>query len=139
MSFFLFNKSEYIGGFIVFLILLGLLVFFSIFNINVNQENTQKITDVITIENMRNAIIEPNFDLPNNFCSHFKNDINKLDNEIKDFTKENCMSTKCGVWLNGEKCVAGNENGPIYKTDNDGNKIPIENYFYMDKCYGKCY
>ena len=31
-------------------------------------------------------------------------------------TKKNCNSTSCCIVLNGEKCVAGNQDGPTFKT-----------------------
>ena len=132
---------DYIGGIIAFFILLGLLVIFSILNINLKPSEQPKLVEIVTIEKMKNMdspTSKVDFDLANNFCNHFPDNVNDLEQEVANFTKENCMTTKCSVWVNDEKCVAGNEMGPIYKTDNNGNKIPIDTYYYMNKCYGKC-
>ena len=37
--------------------------------------------------------------------------------------------------LNGEKCVAGNQDGPTFKTDS-GEDITVDYYYYQNKCYG---
>jgi hypothetical protein len=45
-------------------------------------------------------------------------------------TAENCKNSECCVLSNGKKCLAGNANGPTFKTGNE------KNYYYMGKCYG---
>ena len=50
-------------------------------------------------------------------------------------TKKNGNSTSCCVMLNGKNCVAGNQDGPTFKTDS-GEDINIDYYYYQNKCYG---
>jgi hypothetical protein len=50
-------------------------------------------------------------------------------------TKKNCNATTCCVMLNGKKCVAGNQDGPTFKTDS-GKDIKVDYYYYQNKCYG---
>ena len=64
-----------------------------------------------------------------------------LEKDCNTFTEDNCTAAGCCVWAKTDadnKCVAGNKNGPIYKTDDNGNKIDIEAYYYKNKCYGNC-
>lgn len=49
---------------------------------------------------------------------------------------ENCASTSCCTLLGGEKCVAGNQYGPV----NPPSDVLINRdfYYYRGKCYGFC-
>jgi len=63
------------------------------------------------------------------FCkSSLKDSCDKL-------TKKNCNATSCCIMLNGEKCVAGNQDGPTFKTES-GEDITVDYYYYQNKCYG---
>ncbi len=73
------------------------------------------------------------------FCSFNKNNKEKLENECNKLDKNVCASTNCCVLLGGSKCVHGDENGPIKKS-NYGD-IYIRNkdhYYFQGKCYGNC-
>ena len=32
----------------------------------------------------------------------------------------------------------GNQHGPQFLSDSDGNKINVDNYYFKNKCYGNC-
>jgi hypothetical protein len=50
-----------------------------------------------------------------------------------------CASTSCCVLLGGEKCVAGNEKGPLFKANyGDFLMRNKDKYFFNGKCYGNC-
>ena len=66
------------------------------------------------------------------FC---KSNSASLKESCAKLTKKNCNSTSCCVMLNGKNCVAGNQDGPTFKTDS-GEDINIDYYYYQNKCYG---
>lgn len=68
------------------------------------------------------------------FCQANKSGKSREDGCNK-LTKENCKMTSCCVYAN-DKCVAGNKQGPLFKTKN-GVKIKADNYHHYGKCYGK--
>jgi hypothetical protein len=66
------------------------------------------------------------------FC---KSSSDSLKGSCSKLTKKNCNATSCCIVLNGEKCVAGNQSGPTFKTDS-GEDISVDYYYYQNKCYG---
>jgi hypothetical protein len=70
------------------------------------------------------------------FCNKFGGDSSQLEGACGRLTDKNCKSSNCCVFTNGNKCSAGGITGPTFKTDKDGNKITVDNYYYMNKCYG---
>ena len=75
-------------------------------------------------------------DLSVSFCKKYEGNSSELEGACGKLTSQNCKNSNCCVWANGNKCSAGGITGPTYKTDKDGNKITIDNYYYMNKCYG---
>ena len=75
-------------------------------------------------------------DMSVSFCNKFGGDSSELEGACGRLTSKNCKSSSCCVWANGNKCSAGGITGPTFKTDKDGNKITVDNYYYMNKCYG---
>lgn len=75
--------------------------------------------------------------MPKAFC-----DVNtgyNLEKKCNDLTQNNCNLTSCCVWMSGNKCKAGNENGPTFNTGTDGKSIPYLYFYFQNKCYGsKC-
>ena len=81
--------------------------------------------------------------LEDSFCRFYDSDASakNLNESCGKLTEGNCVNSKCCVWgQKGEtsKCYAGNKSGPIFKTDNESNKLDVDSYYYMNKCYGKC-
>ena len=66
------------------------------------------------------------------FC---KSNSASLKESCAKLTKKNCNSTSCCVVLNGKDCVAGNQDGPTFKTES-GQDITVDYYYYQNKCYG---
>lgn len=88
----------------------------------------------VTIETLSNPV--------DSFCEYYESNPNELRTEASNLTQKNCSNTKCTIWLKEKgldegKCVVGNASGPNFITDN-GVKIDIDNYYYMNKCYGSC-
>ena len=62
-----------------------------------------------------------------------------LNVECNKLTAENCNQTKCCIFLNGQKCVAGNQAGPSVTVDaSTGEDIDYTYYSYKNTCYGSC-
>ena len=74
----------------------------------------------------------------NSFCTHNQIDPQLLNEKSRGITKSNCMNTRCTIWTNDYGCVAGNQDGPTYRTDSNNKPINIDAYYYMNKCYGNC-
>ena len=73
------------------------------------------------------------------FCEFNKNSVDKIEEQCNKLDKNVCSSTGCCVLLGGSKCVAGNNTGPLLKS-NYGD-IFIRNkdvYYHQGKCYGNC-
>ena len=67
-----------------------------------------------------------------NFCESYLGESSGLEESCNQLTKTHCGEVKCCVYGNG-KCVAGDANGPTYKTDKDGKLITMDSYYYLGK------
>lgn len=72
----------------------------------------------------------------NSLCSIYSSKPTELNDKCGTLTETNCNTASCCVWLNGSNCVAGNVNGPTFRTK-EGKPIIIDNYYYMGKLNGK--
>jgi hypothetical protein len=67
------------------------------------------------------------------FCKKYQGNSGQLNTACGHLTNKNCSKSGCCILTSGQKCVAGNADGPTYNTDN------IDYYYYQNKCYGeKC-
>ena len=82
-------------------------------------------------EGMENEIDTLSSEPAKNFCKTFNTDSSNLQNACGRLTNENCRNSECCVLMNGKKCLAGNANGPTFKSND------LKNYYYMGKCYGE--
>lgn len=76
--------------------------------------------------------------LEDSFCRFYDSDksVKNLNDSCGKLTKGNCINTKCCVWgqkNDNGKCYAGDARGPTFKTDNQGNKLDVDSYYYMNK------
>lgn len=69
------------------------------------------------------------------FCPTYGKNPAELNNKCSILTSENCNATDCCIWVNGNKCIAGNETGP---TDISVNQQDYDYYSYKYQCYGSC-
>ena len=81
--------------------------------------------------------------LEDNFCKFYESDesAGNLEEACNSLTNSNCKNTSCCVLAKTgkkEKCYAGGNSGPTFKSDNSGNKLDFDSYYYMNKCYGNC-
>jgi hypothetical protein len=77
--------------------------------------------------------------LGDDFCASHTGNSQYLDKSCSKLSKSMCMATDCCVYakFDGEKtgkCVAGDENGPTYLTNNKGETpMEMEYYYYKKK------
>jgi hypothetical protein len=139
------NSKEII---IIVIVVFVLLVVMNIRGIDLNEpKEDTKIVQQVTVETVNT--IEP-FEQEtddniqtlmssssHNFCESYLGQSSGLEESCNQLTKTNCGEVKCCVYAN-DKCVAGDANGPTYKTDKDGKLITMDTYYYLGKCNGKC-
>jgi hypothetical protein len=74
------------------------------------------------------------------FCTQFKNDKFAIEEKCGALDLNTCASTSCCTLIGGQKCVAGNENGPMNPANyTDYNLKNKDFYYYQGKCYGNCH
>lgn len=137
------NTQEII---IIVVVVLFLLVLINIKGVDLNEPKPEsKLVQQVTVESFTQK--EP-LDSEENikkmmasssemFCESYLGDSVGLEKACNELTKSNCGNVKCCIYGNG-KCVAGDINGPIYKTDKDGKLITMDSYYYLGKCRGVC-
>lgn len=73
------------------------------------------------------------------FCTQDKDDTAMIEEKCGALDLNTCASTSCCTLLGGQKCVAGNENGPRNIANySDYNLKNKDFYYYQGKCYGNC-
>jgi len=112
--------TKYIKPYLLIILVVAVIILFNFLN------NAGKL-----IEGLENSLAD-------SFCPTFAGDSSKLETACGRLTSNNCKSVGCCVFINGNKCLAGGITGPTFKTDKEGNKIIVDNYYYMNKCYGNC-
>ena len=167
-----FSRSNILNIFIGVIVILALIIFIEISNLNLNPDPVnKKVVQVVNIEGLKNKKKSKKSGKTTNETNETDTTTNETDtttnetvpppepnkpntlinlNPVSDFcksssaslkescgklTKKNCNSTSCCIVLNGETCVAGNQDGPTFKTDS-GEDINIDYYYYQNKCYG---
>jgi len=125
---------------IIIIIVLFLLVLINIKGVDLNPPKPEsKLKQEVTVEtfdseeNIKNMMSSSS----EIFCESYLGDSVNLEKSCNELTKNNCAEVKCCVYTN-EKCVAGDINGPTYKTDKDGKLITMDSYYYLGKCHGVC-
>ena len=131
-----FSRSNVLNIFIGVIFIFALIIIMDIINFNLNtKETNKKVVQVVNIEALQNNT-DTNTTINLNPISDFcKSSSDSLKTSCGKLTKKNCNATTCCVMLNGEKCVAGNQDGPTFKTES-GEDINIDYYYYQNKCYG---
>jgi hypothetical protein len=133
-----FSRSDILNIFIGVIIIFALIIFIDVINLDLNPDDSnKKVVQVVNIEALQNKQNDvPNTSINLNPVSDFcKSSSASLKESCGKLTKKNCNSTSCCIVLNGEKCVAGNQDGPTFKTE-AGQDISIDYYYYQNKCYG---
>jgi hypothetical protein len=125
---------------IIIVVVLFLLVLMNIKGIDLNAPKPpSKLVQQVTVEtltSMDNLDVSDKFlrSPTDNFCESYLGDSTNLEKACNDLTETNCANVKCCVYNNvNGKCVAGDMNGPTYKTDKDGKLITMDSYYYLGK------
>ena len=135
-----FIKENVIKIVIIVVLVLLLLVLINIKGINLNAPKPEpKLIQQVTVEALATMDSEENIiaSPKDNFCQSYLGNSFELEKACNELTEGNCADVKCCIYGNG-KCVAGNINGPTYKTDKDGKLITMDSYYYLGKCQGRC-
>ena len=73
------------------------------------------------------------------FCAYDGINPDTIEEKCNNLNGDTCASTSCCVYLGGAKCVAGNKNGPMNKSNySDPFVLNRDYYYYQGKCYGNC-
>ena len=127
----------------VVIVILGLIVFFSIIELDltpVKNPHIEKIVSIEAFENKMKSANDKNDKYNSSFCKSYTGNSSKLDKACNDLTRDNCLATSCCVYAkieDKESCYAGGEDGPTFKRDENGKTKDIDFYWYKNKCYGK--
>ena len=68
------------------------------------------------------------------FCNSVKSKA-KLEEKCNKLSETNCNSVGCCVFLNNEKCVTGDKNGPTFMGTSES-PIEAQKYSHKNTCYG---
>jgi regulatory protein YycI of two-component signal transduction system YycFG len=120
--------------FIIVFLILSIINFISSNGLNLKEStNPKKLTNVIIMEGLENK--NPlTISSSKAFCETNKGA--KQETSCNALTKYNCNLTSCCIWTSDNKCKAGNESGPIFGSDSKGKTIPLDYYYFQNKCYG---
>lgn len=147
----------------IVLSIIGLLVFISVYNINLETPKVDtKLAQVVTVETF-----EPNFvddsinsgsakfkkisnkgtgdgidytqliltDGASNFCDKYSQSPDKLKAACNNISLKTCKNLPCCALLSTDTCVAANKYGPMTRTDADGKLIAMDHYYYLGTKY----
>ena len=131
------NSKEII---VIVIVVFVLLVVMNIRGIDLNEpKEDTKIVQQVTVETVEPFEQETDDNIQTlmssssqNFCESYLGQSSGLEESCNQLTKTHCGEVKCCVYGNG-KCVAGDANGPTYKTDKDGKLITMDSYYYLGK------
>ena len=122
-----FIKANYINIGIIVVSVLCLLVVIKVNDIDLNLPKPEsKLVQQVTVETFEDI----NLNSYDNFCNSYLGNSSELEGACNQLTETNCNKTKCCVYGNN-KCVAGDSNGPTYKTDKNGKLITMDSFYYM--------
>ena len=127
----------------ILIIIIGVTIMAMIYlflkNKNTNKNNNFKNNQNMTlVETMTVPEIDVNetSNGSKQFCIMHQDDSANLETKCSTLTKSNCKKSECCTLVDDYKCMAGSADGPVFKYDKFGKSIPIDTYFYMNKCYG---
>lgn len=120
----------------IFLCFLLILIFLYLSNLVFNKSSNKYKESMNNLNASDNGKVD--MDKYNNFCKMYQGNSSQLEIACNKLTSENCNKVSCCVQINGEKCVAGSQRGPTYKTDKKGDNINVDYYYYKNKCTGNC-
>jgi len=111
--------------------------------------NKKKKKEDINIHLLKKIVAQPilsdacskksllNSSFKDDICVKYVGNNVALNEKCQELSADNCKIPDCCVLVNGNKCVAGNANGPIFLTD-DGESTDYSYYYHKSICYGDC-
>ena len=127
-------SNKYITFLIIFILFSILLVLYNKYPYT--RSCKKVITESMTILDENDELVEDMMNGSKNFCSENQEDPVNMNTKCSILSNANCKMSECCALVNDNKCMAGDANGPVFKNDSDGKSIPIDSYYYMNKCYG---
>ncbi len=137
-----FIKENYVSISIIVVVVLLLLVIIKIKGINLNPPKPEsKLVQQVIVETLDtlgglSSEVITEFNPMGSFCDSYLGNSMELEDACNELTEDNCTQTRC-CFYTGKKCVAGDKDGPTYKTDKDGKLLTIESYYYLGKYQNK--
>ena len=160
-----FISENYMMIVLTVLSILGLLVYISVYNINLDppKSNTQ-LAQSVTVETFEQKIDESiksglsEFNKQNNdgsyeseeepiitdgvsnFCEKYSGSPEKLKNACNNISEATCQNLACCALISGSEtntCVAANKYGPMVRTmsDENGTMVTMDHYYYQGTKY----
>jgi len=157
-----FISQNYMMIVLTVLSILGLLVYISIYNINLDppKPNT-KLAQSVTVETFEPNIVdagiksglsefngtndndveeEPIKDGVSNFCDKYSSSPEQLKTACNNISEATCQNLDCCALISGSgtnTCVAANKYGPMVRTlsDENGTMVTMDYYYYQGTKY----
>lgn len=160
-----FISENYITIILTVLSILGLLVYISVYNINLDPpKSNTKLSQSVTVETFESSIDESiksglvDFNNQNNdgyneseeeelikdgvgnFCDKFSGSPEKLKSACNNISNATCRNLDCCALISGsgtDTCVAANKYGPMVRTlsDENGEMVTMDHYYYQGTKY----
>lgn len=141
-----FFTNHYLDIILMVLLMIIILIVVTIYNIKLfddNNENVKKITEkVFFYEGLKNMIQDNDLIQPSheNICDTLQGKSHEIEKMCSGMSKSKCPYLPCCVLAsfsneNTPKCVSGNSSGPTYHTDDDGNNINVDYYYWNNNRY----
>ena len=157
-----FISGNYIMIVLTVLSILGLLVYISIYNINLDPpKSNTKLAQSVTVETFEPNIVdagiksglaefnginesdveeEPIKDGVGNFCDKYSASPEQLKTACNNISEATCQNLSCCALISGsgtDTCVAANKYGPMVRTlaDENGAMITMDHYYYQGTKY----
>jgi hypothetical protein len=110
-------------------VLYGLLLVLFILIVTNKKKTIENFVDLDTLSSSIS-------DGASNFCDIYQEDPATMEKQCSTLAVTNCKKSKCCAFVNSNKCMAADATGPIFGYNSDGTSIPIDTYYYMNKCFG---
>lgn len=138
-------KSNMVDVLLISTIMIVILILIVKFHINNNKEglslrDAEKHVTLLNNSSIEQHEISKEYDGMSEFCKTHIGKSDVLEEKCKSLHNDTCKNTSCCVlsqYKDGSsQCVAGSRTGPTFLSDEKQNMIEIDNYYYMNKCYG---
>ena len=141
----------------VAIVLLTLLTAFQMLGISFAEPTDEEIDKIVTIETMDQRTVSDNPSTviyvdgnagscgrrggltPNlkpqwagHACARYSSQPHEMEAYCTNLSDSGCGRMDCCVWVNGDRCAAGDQDGPLF------HNVDIKTFRYKDKCTGNC-